>query len=125
MYLCIYMYSWTLNSPLTNSSCNKGHDGPAGMRKNKQANKQKTQLQTSPKKKKNQKTTYLELIQISRAPSQPAAVFSTKNCMWYGTYLTKIKEREERNRQLQKGKKTIQKDTEKTSSVMKEIRPCG
>lgn len=117
------MYSWTLNSPLTNSSCNKGHDGPAGMRKNKQTNKQKTK-QTS-QKKKNQKTTYLELIQISHAPSQPAPVFSTENCMWYGTYLTKIKEREERNRQLQKGKKTTQKDTEKTSSVMKEIRPCG
>lgn len=46
--------------------------------------------------------------------------------MRYGTYLTEIKEREERNRQLQKGeKKPIQKDTEKTSSVTKEIRPCG
>lgn len=115
------MYSWTLNSPLTNSSCNKGHDGPAGISKNKQTNRKPNK----PLQKKNQKTTYLELIQIRRAPSQPAPVSSTKNCMWYGTYLTKIKEREKRNRQLQKGKQTIQKDTEKTSSVIKEIKPCG
>lgn len=115
------MYSWTLNSPLTNSSCNKGHDGLEGMRENKQTNRKPNYKPLQ----KNQKTTCLELFQISCAPSQPAPVLPTKTCMRYGTYLTEIKEREERNRQLQKEEKTIQKDTEKTLSVMKEIRPCG
>lgn len=34
MPLCIYMYSQTLNSPLTSSSYNKGHDALEGVKKN-------------------------------------------------------------------------------------------
>lgn len=60
----------------------------------------------------------MELIQISRAPSQPAPVFPSKNGMRYGTYLTEIKEREERNRQLQKGEKKQSKKIQRKLQVL-------
>lgn len=74
------------------------------MRENKQTNR-KPNYKPLQKEKKIEKTTCLELTQINRGPSQPALVFPAKNCMWYGTYLTEIKERQKRNRQLEKGKK--------------------
>lgn len=56
------MYSWKLNSPLTNRPRNKGHEGLEGMRENKQTeSNSNTKLQTPPK---NKKTTSLELIKM-------------------------------------------------------------
>lgn len=105
------MYSWKLNSPLTNRSHNKGHEGLEGMRENKHTNRKSLKNRTTNPSKKKNKTNSSGINQDVLLHSQHQSFF-LKNCMWYGTYLREIEEREERNRWLQKGKKTIQKDRE-------------